>query len=76
MRRTGSAAALLLIAVLTAEAPLHAYLDPGSTSLMIQGIVGGIAAGLVILKTYWHRITGMFRGSRGGRGGSGSAPPE
>ncbi len=36
--------------------PVQAYLDPGSGSLIIQGIIGAIAAVGVTLKLYWHKI--------------------
>jgi hypothetical protein len=32
-----------------------AYLDPGSGSLLLQGLVGGVASALVIGKVYWRR---------------------
>lgn len=41
----------------------HAYIDPGSGSIIIQAIIGAVAAGLFTLKIYWHRLTGLF--SRG-----------
>ena len=59
------ASALVIIALLTSQAPLHAYIDPGSTSLFLQGIVGGIAALLVVTRNYWQRAVGRFR--RGGK---------
>jgi hypothetical protein len=31
------------------------YLDPGSGSLLLQGLVGGVASALVIGKVYWRR---------------------
>lgn len=34
----------------------HAYLDAGSTSLIIQGLVGGIVSVLVVLKMYWVKF--------------------
>lgn len=34
---------------------LSAYLDPGSGSLLLQGLVGGIAGAAVIAKVYWRR---------------------
>ncbi len=40
----------------------HAYLDAGSGSLLIQALVGGAAAALVIAKTYWAKIKGFFAG--------------
>ena len=35
---------------------VFAYLDPGSGSLIIQGIIGGIAVAAVVVKIYWHRL--------------------
>lgn len=39
----------------------EAYLDPGTGSMIIQMIIGGIAAGLLTLKFYWHKITSFFK---------------
>jgi len=36
--------------------PAQAYLDPGSGSLIIQSIIGGVAAVGITLKLYWHKI--------------------
>jgi len=33
-----------------------AYLDPGSGSMLLQVILGGVAAVGVVLKMYWYRI--------------------
>jgi len=35
---------------------LSAYIDPGSGSLLIQGLMGGIAAAAVLVKVYWGRL--------------------
>lgn len=32
------------------------YLDPGSGSLIVQAIVGALAAAGVAIKLFWHRI--------------------
>jgi hypothetical protein len=32
------------------------YIDPGSGSLFLQGLAGGIAAIGVFLKVYWRRL--------------------
>ena len=37
-----------------------AYLDPGSGSMIIQILVGGLAAVGVTMKLYWRRLTGIF----------------
>ena len=43
------------------EAPVEAYLDAGSGSMLLQIILGGFAAFGVIAKLYWHRVTAVFR---------------
>ena len=42
----------------------HAYLDPGTASLILQGIIGAIGAGIVTLGIYWQKFTGLFRRKR------------
>ena len=34
----------------------HAYIDPGTGSLIIQLLIGTLVGGLVAVKMYWHRI--------------------
>ena len=36
--------------------PAFAYLDPGTGSMMLQVILGGIAAVGVAIKLYWHKL--------------------
>jgi hypothetical protein len=38
-----------------------AYLDPGSGSMMLQVIAGGLAAAAVTLKVYWRRLLVFLR---------------
>jgi hypothetical protein len=38
-----------------------AYLDPGSGSMILQIIAGGLAAVAVTAKLYWHRILKFLR---------------
>ena len=40
---------------------LFAYLDPGSGSMMLQLLAGGIAAAAVTLKVYWGRLLTVLR---------------
>jgi hypothetical protein len=35
---------------------VFAYLDPGSGSMLVQLLVGGVAAAGVALKLYWYKI--------------------
>ncbi len=46
--------ALFLITALPVTA--FAYLDPGTGSMLMQVILGGIAAVAVALKLFWYRI--------------------
>ena len=43
------------------EAPVDAYLDPGSGSMLLQLLLGGFAAVGVVAKLYWHRVISVFR---------------
>jgi hypothetical protein len=36
--------------------PILAYLDPGSSSMIVQMLLGGLAAAGVALKLYWRRF--------------------
>lgn len=50
---------IVIAAILMTITPVnraYAYLDPGSGSLFLQVLLGGIAGLLVILKLYWRRI--------------------
>ena len=40
---------------------VFAYLDPGSGSMMLQVIAGGLAAAAVTLKVYWRRLLVFLR---------------
>lgn len=53
----------LLLATVLATWPVaaFAYIDPGTGSILIQGIIAAIAAVGVTLKLYWHRFVGFFR---------------
>jgi len=37
-----------------------AYLDPGTGSMLLQVILGGIAAVGVAIKLYWHKLRVAF----------------
>lgn len=54
-------ALLVAIGLFAFEAPVHAYLDPGSGSMLLQILLGGFAAAGVIVKLYWNRLTSLFR---------------
>jgi hypothetical protein len=41
-----------------------AYLDPGSGSLLLQALVGGVASAAVMTKLYWRRVKRFLRVER------------
>ena len=41
--------------------PVFAYLDPGTGSMLVQLLVGGLAALAVAVKLYWYRILRVLR---------------
>ncbi len=40
--------------------PAHAYLDPITGSMIIQGLVAAIAGAAVAIKLYWGRLKAWF----------------
>ena len=38
----------------------HAYLDPGSGSMLLQIVLGGAAGLAVLIKLYWQRLLLVF----------------
>lgn len=41
--------------------PAHAYLDPGTGSLLLQGLIAGIALAISTAKLWWYKITLFFK---------------
>ncbi len=59
--QTLSTAALLAVPIIGATTgTAHAYLDPGTGSMILQLLLGGVAGMAVVLKLYWHRVKAMF----------------
>lgn len=52
------AAALSFIAT---SLPAHAYLDPGTGSLIVQSLVGGLLAASTFAAVYMNKILKVFR---------------
>ena len=53
-----------LLLVLAAETRVDAYLDPGSGSMLVQLLLGGVAGAAVIMKLGWERFRDIFRSSK------------
>ena len=51
----------LLAGLVWSTQSAHAYLDPGTGSMMLQLLVAGLAGLAVALKLQWKRFRGLFR---------------
>jgi multisubunit Na+/H+ antiporter MnhB subunit len=38
----------------------YAYLDPGTGSVLLQVLLGGVAGALALIKLYWKRIKSVI----------------
>lgn len=57
----GIAAPVVAVSLLLlGSMPAYAYLDPGTGSIMLQMILGGLAGLAVAVKLYWARIVEVF----------------
>jgi hypothetical protein len=54
--------ACVFLLVSELSGPANAYLDPGTGSMVIQVILGGIVAALTLLKLYWRRVKAFLTG--------------
>ncbi|MCY3932779.1 MAG: hypothetical protein OXH70_13810 [Acidobacteria bacterium] len=56
---------LATLVALTAPGTAFAYLDPASGSMILQAVIGGVAAAAVAFKVYWGRIASFLGIGRG-----------
>lgn len=46
--------------LLTASHSAHAYLDPGTGSILLQSLLAGVAVAIGVVRAYWYRIKSFF----------------
>ncbi len=63
---------LILLGTIGVTSPAYAYLDPGTGSMLVQMLLGGVAGALVVGKLYWHQVKDFF--GRGPQKNSGQEP--
>ncbi len=57
--------------------PSHAYLDPGTGSIILQGLLAGAAVGIGVLRRYWQQIKSFLsRQTDGSRDHNNDGEPE
>ena len=52
---------LTILAVASWPTTIHAYVDPGNGSMIVQLLLGGIAGLAVALRVYWRRLVQVVR---------------
>jgi hypothetical protein len=66
--RLRSSRSLVFVAVLVIclrPATALAYIDPGTGSFVVQGIIAGIIGVGLAIKMFWHRIKSALTGKSG-----------
>ena len=74
----GERALLAAIATTCAAEPAYAYIDPGTSSMVVQLIIGGIAAVVVMTRRLWQGTIQRMRGfgrTHPGATGQDATPP-
>ena len=71
--KLGSLGAILLGSLVLTDSA-YAYLDPGTGSMIVQIILGGVAGLAVAGKLFWSQITEFFRNLFGRSGAQGKFP--
>ena len=52
---------LTLVIFLSNSNYAFAYLDPGTGSIILQAILGAIAAGLTFFTNFWQKVKNFFK---------------
>ena len=51
---------LVLLVGIFAQSSAHAYIDPGTGSMLLSGLVAAIAAAGAAISVYWSKIKSFF----------------
>lgn len=54
----------MVVGISTSSA--HAYLDPGTGSIILQVLLGGVAGVALVGKLYWHKFLSLIGAGRQG----------
>jgi uncharacterized membrane protein required for colicin V production len=44
-------------------ASAHAYLDPGTGSIILQAVIGTVTGALIVIKLYWYKLKALLKGT-------------
>ena len=57
--------AIAVLGCTAIAAPSHAYLDPGTGSIILQSLLAGVAVAIGLLRLYWYRFKSFLSGLTG-----------
>lgn len=52
---------LLIVAIFSFPGPVHAYIDPGAGSYLIQILIGTALGGAYLVKNFWKNIIAFVK---------------
>ena len=50
----------LIVGLISYTSPAYAYLDPGTGSMLLQGLIAGFAIIISFLSIYWQKVKAFF----------------
>ena len=50
----------LIFSLISYTSPAYAYLDPGTGSMLVQGLIGGVAVVMSFFSIYWQKVKAFF----------------
>ena len=50
----------LIFSLIAYTSPAYAYLEPGTGSMLLQGLIAGLAAIMSFLSIYWQKVKAFF----------------
>ena len=50
----------LIFGLISYTSPAYAYLEPGTGSMLVQGLIGGVAVVMSFLSIYWQKVKAFF----------------
>ena len=63
-QKTTALLLLLLVVAVLFPASAHAYIDPGTGSFVVQGIIAAIVGAGFAVKVFWYRIKSALTGKK------------
>jgi hypothetical protein len=61
MSRLMIVASLLVGGTFLSASAAHAYIDPGTGSVLLQSLIGGVAAAFAVISLYYNRLKFFIR---------------